>query len=90
MTGSCRVLAQVAADRPHRRMKKKAHVARGQCGDRADFLVAEATLEFEGDDLTLIARERLEDREDASECPSDVMLLVEVVDDWHVGVLERR
>src|SRR5687768_706292 len=79
ITGSCRVLAQVAADRAHCFMKKEAHVARGECSDRRDFLVAQATLKLEVDDFTLIAGECLEDVEDAAECLTRVVLPVEVV-----------
>lgn len=71
-------------------MKKEAHVARGECSDRRDFLVAQATLKLEVDDFTLIAGERLEDVEDAAECLTRVVLPVEVVHHGRFGVFERR
>ena len=71
-------------------MQQEPHVARGECSDRCDFLVAQATLKLEIDDFTLIARERLENIEDATEGLAGVVLGVEVVDDRHLGVFERR
>ena len=71
-------------------MKKEPHVARGECSDRRDFLVAQATLKLEVDDFTLIAGERLEDVEDAAERLTGVVLRVEVVHHRRLGVFERR
>ncbi len=84
------MLAQVAADRAHCSMKKEPHVARGECSDRRDFLVAQATLKLEVDDFTLIAGERLENVEDAAEGLTGVVLRVEVVHHGRLGVFERR
>lgn len=71
-------------------MEQESHVARGECSDRRDFLVAQATLKLEVDDFTLIAGERVEDVEDAAECPTRVVLPVEVVHHRRLGVVERR
>ena len=70
-------------------MKQEPHVARGEGSDRGDFLVAQATLKLEVDDFTLIAGERLEDVEHAAEGLACVVPSVKVVDDRHLGVLER-
>jgi len=70
-------------------MKKEPHVARGECSDRRDFLVAQATLKLEVDDFTLITRERLENIEDATKGLAGVVLRVEVVDDRNLDVFER-
>ena len=88
MTSSCRVLAQVAADRAHCRVQKESDVAYREPRDCADFLVAQTTLELEVDDLALMARERLEKLEDPSDRPARVVLPIEVVDDGDVGLLE--
>src|SRR5215216_3351596 len=90
MTSSCDVLAQVAADGAHRGMKEEPHVARGEIGDSADFLVAQATLKLEENDFALIARERLENFQNPSQRLSGVVLLVQVVDDGDLGDIERR
>jgi hypothetical protein len=90
MTSSCDVLAQVPADGAHRGMKKKSHVARGEIGDSADFLVAQATVKLEEDDFALIARERLEYCQNPSQRLTGVVLLVQVVDDGHLGDVEGR
>ena len=79
----------MAANRAHCGMKQEPHVARGERSDLGDFLVAQATLKLEVDDFTLIAGERLEDVEHATERPASVVLSFEVVDDRHLGVLER-
>ena len=71
-------------------MKKESHVARGECSDRRDFLVAQATLKLQVNDFTLITGKRLEDVEDAAECPTRVVLPVEVVHHRRLGVFERR
>jgi len=71
-------------------MKKEPHVARGECGDCADFLVAQATLKLEADDFTLIAGEGLEELEDTADCLAVIVLLVEVVHDGHLDMCERR
>ena len=84
------MLAQVAADGAHRGMKEKPHVARGELGNGADFLVAQASLKLEMDDFALIARERLEHVQDPSQGQTGVMLFVEVVDDRDFGEFERR
>jgi hypothetical protein len=86
MTGSCRVLAQMAADCAHGGVKKEPHVARGERRDGGDFLVAQTTLKLEIDDFALIAGERLEHVEDSAKGPARVVLSVEVVDDRHLGV----
>ena len=78
----------MAADRAHRGMKKKAHVARRKRRDGGDFLVAQATLKLEVYDFTLIAGERLEDVEHPAKCLPGVVLRVEVVDHRHLGVCE--
>ncbi len=80
----------MAADRAHGGVQKEPHVARGECSDRRDFLVAQATLKLEVDDFTLIAGERLEDVEDAAEGLTGVVLRVEVVHHRRLGVFERR
>ena len=82
------MVAQVAADRTHRPVQEEPHIAHGELGDRADFLVAQATLELEVDDFALVARQRLENLEDPTKCLTRVVLVVEVVDDGSVGVLE--
>ena len=71
-------------------MQEEPHVARGECSDRGDFLVAQATLKLEIDDFTLIAGKRLEHIEDAAKGPAGIVLLVEVVHHRHLGVFERR
>jgi hypothetical protein len=90
MIGSCWLIAQVGANRAYCFMKKEPHVARGECSDRRDFLVAQPTLKLEVDDFTLIAGERLEDVEDAAERLTGVVLPVEVVHHRRLGVFERR
>ena len=70
-------------------MKEEPHVARGECSDRRDFLVAQATLKLEVNDFTLIAGERLENIENAAESLPGVVLAVEVVHDRHLGLFER-
>ena len=69
-------------------MKKEAHIARGECSDRRDFLVAQPTLKLEVDDFTLIAGERLEDVENPAERLPGVVLRLEVVDHRDLGVCE--
>ena len=71
-------------------MKKESHVAHGEPGDRADFLVAEATLEFQVDDLALVARQRIEDVQHLTERRACVVPLVEVGRDGELGLIERR
>ena len=69
-------------------MQEESHVARGECSDRGDFLVAQATLKLEIDDFTLITGERLENIEDAAKGPTGVVLLVEVIHNRHLGLFE--
>lgn len=80
----------MAADRAHGGMKKEPHVARRERRDGGDFLVAQTTLKLEVDDFALIAGERFEDVEDSTKGPARVVLRVEVVDDRHLGVRQRR
>ena len=70
-------------------MKKESHVAHGEPGDRTDFLVAEATLELEIDDLALVARQRIEDVQDLAECRLRVVLFVEICGHGDVALVER-
>ena len=78
----------MVADRAHRGMKKKAHVARRERRDGGDFLVAQTALKLEVYDFTLIAGERLEDVEHPAERLPGVVLRVKVVDDRQLGVCE--
>ena len=71
-------------------MKEESDVADRKGGDRADFLVAEATLEFEVDDLALVARQRLDDIENLRDRLVRVVSLVEVAGYGDVGLVERR
>ena len=89
MTSSSRVRMQMAADRAHRRMKKKSHVAHGEPGDRADLPVAEAAQEPEMDHLTLIAGEGVENAEDLDQRLARIVPVVEVARDGDFSILER-
>jgi hypothetical protein len=90
MTGSCRFRTQVAADRAHRGMEEKSNVADRELGDLADLLVAQAALELEVYDFTLIARKRLEDSQNPSERLARVMFFVEVARHGELIGLEGR
>ena len=76
-------------DRAYRGVKKKSNVADGEPCDRADFLVAQATFEFQMDDLALIGRQGLNRREYLREGLARVMPGVEVVGHLDVGLVER-
>ena len=71
-------------------MKKEADVAHRQPGDATDFLVGQATLESEIDDLALVARQRVENLEDPAQGLLRVVLLLEVAGDCDFSLLEGR
>jgi len=71
-------------------MKKETDVAHGEPGNRADFPVAQAALEPEIHDLTLVARESLEDIEDLAQRLACVVLFVEVAGDGNLHLFEGR
>jgi len=71
-------------------MKKESDVAHGEPGDRADFLVAEATLELEMDDLALVARQRVQDVQNLTECRPCVVAFVEVGGHGDLGLVQGR
>ena len=68
-------------------MEEKSNVADRELGDLADLLVAQAALELEVDDFTLVARKRLEDFQDPSECLARVVLFIEVTRHGRLVVL---
>ena len=71
-------------------MKKEPHVARGEIGDGADFLVAQASLKLEVDDFALIARQCPENLEYPPQRLTSVVPFVEIVDDRDFSELEGR
>jgi hypothetical protein len=90
MTSSGGRHTDVRSDRPYRGVKKKSDVADGESRDRADFLVAEATFEFQMHDLALIGREGLNRRAHLREGLARVMPGFEVGGHLDVGFVERR
>ena len=79
----------MSANRPNGGVKKKAHVADGQRGDLADFLVREVALEFQVDNLALVRRQVAEDTADPFERLIRVVPLVEVVANRDVVTVKR-
>ena len=71
-------------------MEEKSNVADRELGDLADLLVAQAALELEVYDFTLVARKRLEDFQDPSERLARVVLFVEVARHGGLVVLDGR
>src|SRR3954465_1559088 len=90
MASSTGFRAQVAADGAHCRMKKETDVAHGGPGDGADFPVAQAALEPEVHDLTLVAREGREELEDLAQRLARVVPFIEIAGDGNVDVVEGR
>jgi len=71
-------------------MEEKSNVADRELGDLADLFVAQAALELEVNDFTLVARKRLEDFQDPSERLARVVLFIEVARHGELVVLEGR
>ena len=72
-------------------MKEKPHVAHGEPGDRADFLVAQAAVELEMDDFALIAGQCLEDVENLPDRLARVVSFVQVARHRDLrAVVQRR
>ena len=76
-------------DRAYRGVKKKSDVADGEPGDRADFLVAQATFEFQMDDFALIGWQVLNRREHLRERLARVVPGLQVGGYLDVGLVER-
>jgi hypothetical protein len=90
MTSSGGRRTHVRPDRAYRGVKKKSDVADGESSNRADFLVAQATFEFQMDDLALIGREGVNRRAHLREGLARVMPGLEVGGHLDVGLVERR
>ena len=76
------------SDHAYRGMKKKSDVADGESGDGADFLVTQATFEFQVDDLALIGRQGLNRRAHLRKGLARVMLGLQVGDHLDIGLIE--
>src|SRR5262245_34479037 len=90
MTSSGGRRSDVRPDRAYRGVKKKSDVADGESCDCADFLVAQATFEFQMDDLALIGRQRLNRRAHLREGLARVLPGLEVGGHLDVGLVERH
>src|SRR5262249_15506892 len=90
MTSSGGRRTHVRPDRAYRGVKKKSDIADGQSCDHADFLVAQATFEFQMNDLALIGREGLNRRAHLRKGLARVMPGLEVGGHLDVGLVERR
>jgi hypothetical protein len=89
MTSSGGRRTHVGSDRAYRGVKKKSDVTDGESRDRADFLVAQATFEFQMDDFALVGRQGLNRRAHLREGTARVMPGLEIGSDLNVGLFER-